>query len=57
METDRKFSQFRMEKAADFFAGGRKNAEKNGKKAEKLFIESSEKRYEKYTADRNKFCH
>ena len=46
-----------MEKAADFFAGGRKKAEKNEKKAEKLFIESSPKRYEKYTVDRNKFYH
>ena len=56
METDRKFSQFRMgkgrknysdeakksqktddpdEKAADFFAGGRENAEKNGEKKQK----------------------
>ena len=54
METDRKFSQFRMgkgrknysdeakksqktddpdEKAADFFAGGRKKAEKHGKRS------------------------
>ena len=51
-----KISQFRMEKAADFFPGERKNAEKHGKRSWKIY-RIIRKRHEKYTADRNKFCH
>ena len=46
----------RMKKATVFFAGGRKNAEKHGKRSWKIY-RIIRKKHEKYTADRNKFCH
>lgn len=46
----------RMEKAADFFADGRKNTEMHGKRSWKIY-RIIRKKHEKYTADRNKFYH
>ena len=55
-EKSLKKRMIRMKKAAVFLQAGGKMQKNTGKEAEK-FIESSEKRYEKYTADRNKFSH
>ena len=44
------------EKSSRFFVGGRKNTEMHGKRSRKIY-RIIRKKHERYTADRNKFCH
>ena len=43
-------------KSSRFFVGGRKNTEMHGKRSRKIY-RIIRKKHERYTADRNKFCH